>query len=40
MTKYNFPPEFIFGTADALYQFEGGIYNNNLTHWENKSKTV
>jgi len=40
MTKYNFPPEFIFGTAVAPYQVEGGIYNNNLTHWENKSKTV
>ena len=40
MTKYNFPPEFIFGTAVASYQVEGGIYNNDWTHWENKSKTV
>jgi beta-glucosidase len=40
MTKYNFPPKFIFGTAVASYQVEGGIYNNDWTHWENKSKTV
>ena len=40
MIKYNFPPKFIFGTAVASYQVEGGIYNNDWTHWENKSKTV
>jgi beta-glucosidase/6-phospho-beta-glucosidase/beta-galactosidase len=40
MTKYNFPSEFIFGRAVASYQVEGGIYNNDWTHWENKPKTV
>ena len=40
MIKYNFPSEFIFGTAVASYQVEGGIYNNDWTHWENKPKTV
>ena len=40
MSKYTFPEEFIFGTAVASYQVEGGIYNNDWTHWENKKGTV
>ena len=40
MSKYTFPKEFIFGTAVASYQVEGGIYNNDWTHWENKKGTV
>ena len=33
VTKF-FPKEFIFGTAVASYQVEGGIYNNDWTIWE------
>ena len=40
MTNKQFPEEFIFGTALASYQVEGGIYNNDWTHWENKKDTV
>ncbi len=40
MTNKQFPKEFIFGTAVASYQVEGGIYNNDWTHWENKKSTV
>ena len=36
MTNKKFPDNFIFGTALASYQVEGGIYNNDWTHWENK----
>ena len=40
MTSKQFPEEFIFGTALASYQVEGGIYNNDWTHWENKKDSV
>ena len=40
MTNKQFPEEFIFGTALASYQVEGGIYNNDWTHWENKKDSV
>ena len=40
MTNKKFPDNFIFGTALASYQVEGGIYNNDWTHWENKENTV
>ena len=40
MTDYKFPKSFIFGTAVASYQVEGGIYNNDWTHWENKNNSV
>ena len=40
MTNKQFPKEFIFGTAVASYQVEGGIYNNDWTHWENKKSTI
>ena len=33
VTKF-FPKQFIFGTAVASYQVEGGIYNNDWTIWE------
>ena len=38
--KLNFPKNFLFGTAVASYQVEGGIYNNDWTIWENKSNSV
>ena len=31
-----FPKDFIFGTAVASYQVEGGIYNNDWNKWETK----
>ena len=40
MTNKIFPENFIFGTAVASYQVEGGIYNNDWTIWENKKNTV
>ena len=40
MTNKKFPKDFIIGTALASYQVEGGIYNNDWTHWENKSDSV
>ena len=40
MTIKKFPDNFIFGTALASYQVEGGIYNNDWTHWENKDNSV
>ena len=40
MTNKQFPKDFIFGTALASYQVEGGIYNNDWTHWENKDSSV
>jgi len=40
MKNYSFPKKFIFGTALASYQVEGGIYNNDWTHWENREDTV
>ena len=40
MSELKFPKEFIFGTAVASYQVEGGIYNNDWTIWENKSNSV
>jgi len=40
MTNKKFPDNFIFGTALASYQVEGGIYNNDWTHWENKDNSV
>ena len=40
MTNKQFPEKFIFGTALASYQVEGGIYNNDWTHWENKIDSV
>ena len=35
-----FPDKFIFGTAVASYQVEGGIYNNDWTIWENRNNSV
>ena len=40
MNHKNFPKDFIFGTAVASYQVEGGIYNNDWTYWENKTNSV
>ena len=40
MSDLKFPDKFIFGTAVASYQVEGGIYNNDWTHWENKDSSV
>ena len=40
MTIKEFPKKFIFGTALASYQVEGGIYNNDWTHWENRDNSV
>ena len=40
MNKYKFPDKFLFGTAVASYQVEGGIYNNDWTIWENKKNSV
>ena len=40
MTNKQFPKDFMFGTALASYQVEGGIYNNDWTHWENKDSSV
>ncbi len=40
MNELKFPDKFLFGTAVASYQVEGGIYNNDWTIWENKSNTV
>ena len=40
MTDLKFPDKFLFGTAVASYQVEGGIYNNDWTIWENKSNSV
>jgi len=37
MNELKFPNKFLFGTAVASYQVEGGIYNNDWTIWENKS---
>ena len=34
-----FPKKFIFGTAVASYQVEGGIYNNDWTIWENNNNS-
>ncbi|NCW63939.1 MAG: glycosyl hydrolase family protein, partial [Betaproteobacteria bacterium] len=40
MNNLQFPKSFIFGTAVASYQVEGGIYNNDWTHWENKKNSI
>ncbi len=40
MNELKFPSKFLFGTAVASYQVEGGIYNNDWTIWENKSNSV
>ena len=40
MSDLKFPNKFLFGTAVASYQVEGGIYNNDWTIWENKSNSV
>ena len=40
MNELKFPNKFLFGTAVASYQVEGGIYNNDWTIWENKSNSV
>ena len=40
MNELKFPDKFLFGTAVASYQVEGGIYNNDWTIWENKSNSV
>ena len=40
MNELKFPEKFLFGTAVASYQVEGGIYNNDWTIWENKSNSV
>ncbi len=40
MNDLKFPKKFLFGTAVASYQVEGGIYNNDWTIWENKSNSV
>ena len=40
MNNLQFPNSFIFGTAVASYQVEGGIYNNDWTHWENKKNSI
>ncbi len=40
MNELKFPNKFLFGTAVASYQVEGGIYNNDWTLWENKSNSV
>ena len=37
--KISFPKNFIFGTAVASYQVEGGIYNNDWTAWETKDNS-
>ena len=39
MGKKTFPKKFIFGTAVASYQVEGGIYNNDWTIWENNKNS-
>ena len=39
MVKKSFPKNFIFGTAVASYQVEGGIYNNDWTIWENNKNS-
>ena len=39
MVEKKFPKEFIFGTAVASYQVEGGIYNNDWTDWENNNNS-
>ena len=40
MNDLRFPDHFLFGTAVASYQVEGGIYNNDWTIWENKNNSV
>ena len=40
MNELKFPDKFLFGTAVASYQVEGGIYNNDWTIWENKFNSV
>ena len=40
MNELKFPDKFLFGTAVASYQVEGGIYNNDWTIWENKKNSV
>ena len=40
MNELKFPDKFLFGTAVASYQVEGGIYNNDWTIWENKNNSV
>ncbi len=39
MVNIKFPNNFIFGTAVASYQVEGGIYNNDWTAWENNKNS-
>jgi len=39
MVTKKFPHNFIFGTAVASYQVEGGIYNNDWTIWENNKNS-
>ena len=40
MKNKQFPKDFIFGTALASYQVEGGIYNNDWTEWENRDNSI
>ena len=40
MNDLKFPDRFLFGTAVASYQVEGGIYNNDWTIWENKKNSI
>ncbi len=40
MNDLKFPDKFLFGTAVASYQVEGGIYNNDWTIWENRNNSV
>ena len=40
MNELKFPDKFLFGTAVASYQVEGGIYNNDWTIWENRNNSV
>ena len=40
MNELKFPNKFLFGTAVASYQVEGGIYNNDWSIWENKNNSV
>jgi beta-glucosidase len=37
---YTFPPGFLWGTATASHQVEGGNTNNNWYAWENQQNTI
>ncbi len=40
MTTFNFPSDFMFGTATAALQIEGGDRNNNWYEWCEMGKTL